>query len=398
MSEGGLRRRNVPVADDGGSKTQRAFEKLKSFDVYSKVHDDYLQKSQTGGAVSLVTAMILAFLFWAELAEFTSAEVEHSFSVDTSFTRRLPVSMNITLPSLRCDMVSVDTVDSKGESQLNVRGSMGRENLDRSGRFVPERVPKPGECLDCLEGAGEEHACCNTCSELKDAYVVKNLSYAHILESSEQCGAAVGCRIVGSIMVSKCSGNVHIALGESRLKGRALVHRFNVQEFAEGWGLEPDHPAMLQEYFATHKLDKPEWLDSPDQVWAKLRDEMEQRQLDKRQCDGWGHLIHLERDGERVGVLRARPGEQLRVTVKGFIHNSQGDSCIQQLFLVADLAIVAEVSDGVPGLGRDINKKVTITAPKQGGTYMLWRSSHLQYSMRDARNDFARMNSRLQVA
>mmetsp|Transcript_100326 Transcript_100326/g.321705 ORF Transcript_100326/g.321705 Transcript_100326/m.321705 type:complete len:380 (-) Transcript_100326:35-1174(-) len=233
MSEGGLRRRNVPVADDGGSKTQRAFEKLKSFDVYSKVHDDYLQKSQTGGAVSLVTAMILAFLFWAELAEFTSAEVEHSFSVDTSFTRRLPVSMNITLPSLRCDMVSVDTVDSKGESQLNVRGSMGRENLDRSGRFVPERVPKPGECLDCLEGAGEEHACCNTCSELKDAYVVKNLSYAHILESSEQCGAAVGCRIVGSIMVSKCSGNVHIALGESRLKGRALVHRFNVQDIAQ---------------------------------------------------------------------------------------------------------------------------------------------------------------------
>mmetsp|Transcript_162987 Transcript_162987/g.517673 ORF Transcript_162987/g.517673 Transcript_162987/m.517673 type:complete len:239 (+) Transcript_162987:176-892(+) len=208
------------------------------------------------------------------------------------------------------------------------------------------------------------------------------------------------------------AGQLKLLDGGTFLEDRWVLHEHNigseseltmvvgagVPEFAEGWGLEPDHPAMLQEYFATHKLDKPEWLDSPDQVWAKLRDEMEQRQLDKRQCDGWGHLIHLERDGERVGVLRARPGEQLRVTVKGFIHNSQGDSCIQQLFLVADLAIVAEVSDGVPGLGRDINKKVTITAPKQGGTYMLWRSSHLQYSMRDARNDFARMNSRLQVA
>mmetsp|Transcript_54830 Transcript_54830/g.117074 ORF Transcript_54830/g.117074 Transcript_54830/m.117074 type:complete len:382 (-) Transcript_54830:190-1335(-) len=234
MPSEGLRRRGVGGGDrdDDGSGKRTALDNLKKFDVYSKVHDDFLQKSQTGGIVTVITALLLAWLFCAELLEFTTVEIDHSFTVDTSFTRRLPISLNVTLPNLRCDMLSIDTLDSKGEPQVNIKGSMQKISLDRSGSIVAERLPRAGECLSCLDGASAERTCCNTCNELKDAYLAKNLSYAEVIESTEQCGSAVGCRIAGEIVVSKASGNLHIALGESRMKGRSLVHRFNVQDVA----------------------------------------------------------------------------------------------------------------------------------------------------------------------
>lgn len=117
----GIRRRNVPASDGAGeSTTMKALETLKQFDVYTKVHEDYVQKSQAGGAVTMVTSLILALLFWIELNEFCSVEVADSISVDTRINQKLPIGLNVTFPHLRCDEISVDTVDSAGDNQVNV--------------------------------------------------------------------------------------------------------------------------------------------------------------------------------------------------------------------------------------------------------------------------------------
>lgn len=124
--EGGIRRRHVAgtSSQEKESATSKAFDTLKRFDVYQKVADDYVQKSQSGGIVTMITAIILALLFYVELCEFCSVDIVHTFEVDTRTNQQLPISVNISFPSLRCDEVSVDTVNSIGMSQASLEGSL----------------------------------------------------------------------------------------------------------------------------------------------------------------------------------------------------------------------------------------------------------------------------------
>jgi len=235
MSDG-MRRRNVQAGSVMETSMDNAFSSLQSFDVFSKVQDDHLQKSQAGGVVTVITSFIIAILFWTELREFCNVEVVDSVSVDTRINQKLPIGINITFPHLRCDEVSVDTVDSAGDNQVNVHGGLKKIPLDAMGReTVEDRKPKEGDCLPCMDGADEEHKCCNTCQELKDAYSAKELSYYHILDTALQCKDSIGCGVAGKVTVNKVSGNVHVALGHSKVQQGKHVHQFNLEDVSNGF-------------------------------------------------------------------------------------------------------------------------------------------------------------------
>jgi len=233
----GIRRRNVPGTQASDDFTAaRALESLKSFDVYTKVQDDFVQKSQAGGVVTVITAFIIAILFWTEVCTFCTVEVAHSVSVDTRLNQKLPIGLNITFPHLRCDEVSVDTVDSAGDNQVDVHGGLAKINLDALGRTVKEESSaKKGECHSCMDAADDEHKCCNTCHELKEAYQDKDLPYIEVLDHAEQCKGSVGCQVVGNVIVNKVSGNVHVALGRSAVHEGKLVHEFNMNDVSGGF-------------------------------------------------------------------------------------------------------------------------------------------------------------------
>mmetsp|Transcript_39746 Transcript_39746/g.89007 ORF Transcript_39746/g.89007 Transcript_39746/m.89007 type:complete len:377 (+) Transcript_39746:177-1307(+) len=243
MAEG-IRRRKVASLDEPALGSA-ALEGLKHFDVYTKVHDDYIMRSQAGGVVTLVTSFIIALLFWTELGEFLTVEVTDSISVDTRINQKLHIGLDITFAHLRCDEVSVDTVDSSGDNQVNVHGSLAKVPLDREGRHVEgDTLAKPGDCLPCLEAADEEHRCCNTCQDLKDAYVAKELAYYHILDYADQCKHSVGCRVKGKVIVNKVSGNVHVALGHSTIRDGKHVHEFNMHDLTDGFNTSHEIHSM----------------------------------------------------------------------------------------------------------------------------------------------------------
>lgn len=248
----GMRRRNVAASDiDTESTTRKALESLKKFDVYTKVQDDYVQKSQAGGIVTVITSFIIALLFWIELNEFFTTEIQHSISVDTRINQKLPIGLNITFPHLRCDEVSVDTVDSAGDNQVNVHGSLDKVSLDLGGHLVTsEQMPKEGACLPCMEAADELHKCCNTCQELKDAYTAKEIPYYHVLDVAIQCKNSIGCRVVGKVVVNKVSGNVHVALGRSTIREGKHVHEFNMHDVSDGFNTSHEiHSITFGDHF-----------------------------------------------------------------------------------------------------------------------------------------------------
>lgn len=225
-----MRRRNVP-SQDISSSASTAIDSLKNFDMYSKVQEDCVQKSQSGGVVTVITALILAVLFWSELNEFLAVEVVDSVTIDTRMFQKLHIRLNVTFPHLQCDEISVNTVDSSGDKHINVHGAIDLLPLDAAGNLAPPEVPvKEGECLSCQDGEDEEHKCCNTCLALKEAYMLKDLSYFPILDKSPQCKSSLGCRVSGKVVVNKVSGNVHIALGQAVVREGKLVHEFNVAD------------------------------------------------------------------------------------------------------------------------------------------------------------------------
>jgi len=227
-----MRRRNAGEESGLGGM----MDNLQSFDVFSKVQDDHMQKSQGGGIITVITSFIIAILFWTELQEFCTVEIVDSISVDTRINQKLPIGINITFPHLRCDEVSVDTVDSAGDNQVNVHGGLQKHSLDVTGKFIEQDFKaKDGECLSCMEGADDEHKCCGTCQELKDAYIAKDLPYYHILDSAVQCKDSIGCGVAGKVTVNKVSGNVHVALGRSTIREGKHVHEFNMHDVSDGF-------------------------------------------------------------------------------------------------------------------------------------------------------------------
>eukprot|EP00435_Cladocopium_sp_Y103_P006585 s4341_g2.t1 len=245
--------------------------KLKHFDLYGKVHDDYRIKTQSGGIISLVSMLIMALLFLSELQSYLRAEILDHIVVDTTLNQKLPIGLNITFPHIRCDEVSVDTVDSKGENQVDIAGTLTKVNLDLAG--APSKgdpVAKPGECFSCLEAQDlaqkGEKLCCNTCQDLKETYQDFGLPYFHILDSAMQCRNSVGCRVHGDVLVSKVGGNVHVALGKSTARGPlffcAAWSMFSMMEVLTESGLDhiKKHQYKAGKYTPLDNFLNPYWL------------------------------------------------------------------------------------------------------------------------------------------
>jgi hypothetical protein len=217
---------------------------LRRFDMYGKVYDEHKVNTNSGGVISVATLVLLVVLFVHELNLFVTVEFKDHILVDTSLNQKLPISLNITFPHLRCDEVSVDTVDSAGENQIDVHGTLTRFNLNVAGDVrsifweddaaVNFKEPEVQGCLSCM-AAQEEDLCCNTCGELKQAYRQKGLNYHEVTDTAPQCRDTVGCRISGDVLVGKVGGNIHVALGKSTIRDGKHVHEFNLKDVSDGF-------------------------------------------------------------------------------------------------------------------------------------------------------------------
>mmetsp|Transcript_64667 Transcript_64667/g.152000 ORF Transcript_64667/g.152000 Transcript_64667/m.152000 type:complete len:298 (-) Transcript_64667:114-1007(-) len=169
-----------------------------------------------------------------------------------------------------------------------------------------------------------------------------------------------------------------------------LVVGPKVPDFAASLGMDGEHPAYLRNYFAQHSPDTPPppWMEDDAKCWEEFEKSLAENERRMATLQGWNHKVDLSIDDEPAHLIRASPGQELRVRAEVRIQNNQADGCIQQLILALDATILAELYNGVPGSGRTSRTSFTITAPRSAGVYMLWRKNDLQYSMADARRNF----------
>lgn len=239
MISQGLRQRGKRTI----TPVQNVVERARKFDIYSKVHDDFRVRTRTGGFISLVASSVSLFLILQAIVEYSTVEIVDHVMVNTKLYEKLPVSLNITFHHLRCDEISVDSVDAMNDVVFHAdTGRMHKLDLDASGTpsggdyVVPE-----GECGTCHEASesvekmGFQTMCCNTCEMLKKAYRAMAIPYYHMLTRADVCKRNTGCQVYGNVNVSKWGGNLHVALGSSRLRRGRHAHEFNIKDAGDGF-------------------------------------------------------------------------------------------------------------------------------------------------------------------
>lgn len=149
----------------------------------------------------------------------------------------------------------MNAMDVAGDLQVNMHQTMKKTRLDADGNPIGRPItagaadkgvadtPPPGYCGSCFDAvhpAGKK--CCNTCDELKEAFIASDLALEYA-ENQEQClresvaeeqlaQDGEGCRFQGSMLVNRVAGNFHVALGRTFHREGRLVHQYHPgQEF-----------------------------------------------------------------------------------------------------------------------------------------------------------------------
>ncbi|VDM10326.1 unnamed protein product [Wuchereria bancrofti] len=210
-------------------------ERLKDFDAYTKPLDDFRVRTFAGGAVTLVSSAVIIFMFVSETLSFLSVDIVEQLYVDsTPAEQRVDVNFDITFPRLPCSVITIDVMDLSGDNQDDIKDDVYKISLlnGKEGNGIRQGVnintttvsSAPASQILCGSCYGAKDGCCNTCEEVKEAYIKKGWELVNI-ETVEQCKSDLwvkkmnehkneGCRVYGKVQVAKVAGNFHIAPGD----------------------------------------------------------------------------------------------------------------------------------------------------------------------------------------
>jgi len=215
------------------------FAGLKGVDAFGKTTEDVKVKTRTGAFLTIVAAAIILAFTTMEFFDYRRVTIDTSIVVDKSRGEKLTVKMNVTFPRVPCYLLSLDVMDISGETQRDLTHNILKARLDPTGKPVPNavsselkndiekmsNVKEPDFCGSCYGGLEPESGCCNTCEEVRAAYVNRGWSFSNP-DAIEQCKdegwsdklkeqSNEGCNISGRIRVNKVIGNIHLSPGRS---------------------------------------------------------------------------------------------------------------------------------------------------------------------------------------
>ncbi|KAI8469965.1 MAG: endoplasmic reticulum vesicle transporter-domain-containing protein [Monoraphidium minutum] len=237
---------------------------LRAIDAFPKVPTDFMQRTTSGGVVTLVAYSFMLLLFITETRLYLAVNTTHELVVDSSRGETISIDVDISFPRMPCAWLSLDAMDVSGELHLDVEHDVYKQRLSRTGQplsqaerhIVAPTVGAPNAtaglagaagaaavdsagtaaaaCDTCYGAEDAEHPCCNTCDEVRSAYQRKGWVMLKLADIS-QCAhdgyleavkaqEGEGCRMYGRLDVNKVAGNFHFAAGRSYQQGSMHIH------------------------------------------------------------------------------------------------------------------------------------------------------------------------------
>ncbi|XP_065853053.1 uncharacterized protein [Euphorbia lathyris] len=182
---------------------------IKSIDAFPRAEEHLMQKTKSGAFVSVIGLVIMVTLFLHELMYYLGTDTVHEMSVDLKRGEALPIHINMTFPSLPCEVLSVDAIDMSGKHEVDLDTTIWKLRLDKTGEiigseFVSDLVEKDNTHK---HGDGKEDPAAKLHANGFDQDaegMIKKVKQA--LEDGE------GCRVYGVLDVQRVAGNFHISV------------------------------------------------------------------------------------------------------------------------------------------------------------------------------------------
>ncbi|TLS27862.1 hypothetical protein PpBr36_00747 [Pyricularia pennisetigena] len=222
-------------------------------DAFTKTVEDARIRTTSGGIITIVSLIVVLYLAWGEWQDYRRIDIHPELIVDKSRGDRMEIHLNITLPRVPCELLTLDVMDVSGEQQHGVQHGVIKVRLrpeSEGGGVIDAKTLSlhaedeaathldPNYCGGCYGAPAPANAkkagCCNTCDEVREAYAQASWAFGRG-ENVEQCTREhyaerldeqrhEGCQIAGSLRVNKVVGNFHLAPGRSFSNGNMHVH------------------------------------------------------------------------------------------------------------------------------------------------------------------------------
>lgn len=229
---------------------------LLSIDAFSKTEEDVRVRTRTGGLITLGCVLITFMLLLSEWKQFNTVVVRPELVVDRDRHLKLDLNMDITFPSIPCELLNLDILDDSGEYQVDLLDSgFTKSRIDADGKEISKKKFQVGENVDTqhpdIEGycgpcygaldqsrndelPEDQRVCCQTCEQVRQAYADKGWAFfdGKNVEQCEKEGyvdrinsrIGEGCRVQGRAQLNRIQGNIHFAPGKAMHNRRGHFH------------------------------------------------------------------------------------------------------------------------------------------------------------------------------
>ncbi|XP_051126626.1 uncharacterized protein LOC127248367 [Andrographis paniculata] len=186
---------------------------IRSLDAFPRAEEHLMQKTKTGALVSVIGLVIMATLFFHEVTYYLSTYTVHQMAVDLTRGQLLPIHINMTFPSLPCDVLSVDAIDMSGKHEVDLDTNIWKLRLNKDGQitgteYLSDLVEK--------EHAAHQHDDHKDHKEESDHKTeLHNLDQEAeklISKVKNSLANGEGCRVYGVLDVQRVAGNFHISV------------------------------------------------------------------------------------------------------------------------------------------------------------------------------------------
>eukprot|EP00244_Chara_vulgaris_P006329 TRINITY_DN2405_c0_g1_i1.p1 TRINITY_DN2405_c0_g1~~TRINITY_DN2405_c0_g1_i1.p1 ORF type:complete len:349 (+),score=58.76 TRINITY_DN2405_c0_g1_i1:109-1155(+) len=175
---------------------------IARLDAFPRTEDHLMQKTKSGAVVTIGGVLIMLVLFLHELRFYITPYEVQEMKVDVTRGEELRIHVNMTFPSLPCQVLSLDALDMSGKHEVDLDTNIFKIRLDRYGReYHAEMV------TDLNEKRAHGH---NHDQDEDDEPIHSSLE--SIGEIRRALDAHEGCRLHGYLDVQRVAGNFHVSV------------------------------------------------------------------------------------------------------------------------------------------------------------------------------------------
>lgn len=196
---------------------KKVLDKMKEFDAFVKVPEEYVDSTPVGGTFSIITFFIILWLIYSEVTYYLDSNLVFKFMPDTDMDERLQINIDITV-AMPCSNIGADILDSTSQSVF------GFGELQEEDTWF-ELSQEQQDSFDAMKYLNsylrEEYHSIWQLLWKRGHGSVRATIPARKQKPNRKADA---CRLHGVLILNKVAGNFHITAGKSLHLPRGHIH------------------------------------------------------------------------------------------------------------------------------------------------------------------------------